>query len=201
MISGIPGFPYFAIEHTVFENTESAGDFHKLTFRGIKAIYLVSSTFLRILCVQDTTLKVFLKVSLRIYCYCVKVAFRVIKTKMVLRYQIGSLSAPSKHLLVFKTSSRHVLKTSSTRLQRNNFTSSTTSWKHLEDPFKTSRKTSWKTKNSDAEGVLKTFWKHILKTSSRRLRGKKNFYWWYLYQTNLNVYLINLCFTNYIWEI
>ena len=40
----------------------------------------------------------------------------------------------------------------------------------------------------------------ILKTSSRRLPGKQNFYWWYLYLTNLTVYLANLCFTNYIWE-
>ena len=38
-----------------------------------------------------------------------------------------SLKLPSKHLLILKTSSRHVLKTSSTRLQRNNFTSSKTS--------------------------------------------------------------------------
>ena len=108
---------------------------------------------------------------------------------------------PIKHLLIFKTSSRHVLKTSSTRLQCNNFTSSKTSWRRLEDVFKTSRKTSWKTKNCYAEDVLKTSWRHILKTSSRRLGGKQNFYWWYLYLTNLNVYLTNLCFTNYIWEI
>ena len=129
------------------------------------------------------------------------------------------MSLPSKHLLVFKRSWRRlqdVLKTSSTRLQRNNFTSSKTSWRRLEDVFKTSRKTSWKTKNCYAEDVfktswrhvlktswrhvLKTSWRHILKTSSRRLGGKQNFYWWYLYLTNLNVYLTNLCFTNYIWE-
>ena len=41
---------------------------------------------------------------------------------------------PSKHLLV--------LKTSSTRLQRNNFTSSKTFWRHLEDVLKTSCKMS-----------------------------------------------------------
>ena len=34
---------------------------------------------------------------------------------------------------VLKTSSRYVLKTSSTRLQRNNFTSSKTSWRRLQD--------------------------------------------------------------------
>ena len=57
--------------------------------------------------------------------------------------------------------------------------------------------------------VLKTFSRPLarrlgrrkivtLKTSSRRLGGKQNFYWWYLYLTNLNVYLTNLYFTNYI---
>ena len=60
----------------------------------------------------------------------------------------------SKHLLVLKTSSRHILKTTSTRLQRNNF------------------------------------------SSSRRLGGKQNVYWGYLYLTNLNVYLTNLYLTN-----
>ena len=69
-----------------------------------------------------------------------------------------------------------------------------TSWRCLEDVFKTSRKTSWR-------HVLKTSWRHILETCSRRLGGKQNFYWWYLYLTNLNVYQINLCFTNYISEI
>ena len=37
-------------------------NFDKLIFRGIKTIYLISSTFLGILCVQGTTLKVLLKV-------------------------------------------------------------------------------------------------------------------------------------------
>ena len=50
---------------------------------------------------------------------------------------------------VLKTCSKHVLKTSSTRLQRNNFTSS---------------KTSWKTKNCYAEDVLKTCLEDVLKT-------------------------------------
>ena len=39
---------------------------------------------------------------------------------------------------VFKTSSRHVLKTSSTRLQRNNFTFSKTSWRRKIVTLKTS---------------------------------------------------------------
>ena len=86
-------------------------------------------------------------------------------------------------------SSRHVLKTSSTHLQRNNFTSSKTSWRRLGRRKIVTLKTSWR-------HVLKTSWRHILKTSSRRLGGKQNFYWWYLYLTNLNVYLTNLCFTN-----
>ena len=37
-------------------------NFQKLIFWGIKSIYLISSTFLSILCVQDKTLKVLLKV-------------------------------------------------------------------------------------------------------------------------------------------
>ena len=65
-------------------------------------------------------------------------------------------------------------------------------------------KTSWKTKNCYAEDVfktssrrvLKTSGGHILKTTSRRLGGKQNVYWWYLYLTNLNLYLTDLCFTN-----
>ena len=71
---------------------------------------------------------------------------------------------------VFKTSWRHVLKTSSTPLQHNNFTSC---------------KTSWKTKNCYAEDVLKTSWRHvlkmswrhILKTSWRHYGEKQNTYW------------------------
>ena len=49
-------------ENTVFENPETTGNFHKLIFRGIKTIYLILSTFPGILCVQDTNLKVLLKV-------------------------------------------------------------------------------------------------------------------------------------------
>ena len=98
---------------------------------------------------------------------------------------------------VLKTFSRHVLKTSLTCLQRNNFTSSKTSSRRLGDVFKTSCKTSWKTKNCYAEDVfktssrhflktswryvlktswrhaLKTSWRHVLKTFSRRLGDKK----------------------------
>ena len=62
--------------------------------------------------------------------------------------------------LVFETSSRHVFKTSLRRLQRNNFLSSKTSSKHLQDVFKTYLqdvyKTSWKTRSCYAEDALKT---------------------------------------------
>ena len=46
----------------MFENLETTEKFQKLIFRGIKSIYLISSTFLSILCVHDKTLKVLLKV-------------------------------------------------------------------------------------------------------------------------------------------
>ena len=55
-------------------------------------------------------------------------------------------------MFVSKTSLRHVFKTFSRGLQRNNFSSSKTSFFVFEDVFKT----SWKTKNCYGEGVLKT---------------------------------------------
>ena len=74
---------------------------------------------------------------------------------------------------VFKTSWRHALKTSSKRLQRNNFSLSKTSWKRLKDVLKTScknvLKTSWKTKNCYAADALKTPWRHVFKMSSRHV--------------------------------
>ena len=49
MISGVSGFSYFPIEHIrKHENTEN---FDKFIFPGIKIIYLISSTFLDILCI------------------------------------------------------------------------------------------------------------------------------------------------------
>ena len=57
---------------------------------------------------------------------------------------------------VLKTFSRHVLKTSSTRLQRNNFAFSKTSSRLLQDLSQDVLKTSWKTKNCYAEDVFKT---------------------------------------------
>ena len=59
---------------------------------------------------------------------------------------------------VLKTSSRHVLKTSSTSLQRNNFTSSKTSSRRFARCL---------------QGVFKTSSRRICKTSSRRLVRRK----------------------------
>ena len=89
-------------------------------------------------------------------------------------------SFPLNILLISKMPSWHVLKTSSRRLQRNNFSSSKTYWRRLarclEDIFKASwrrlckrsqrrleevLKTSWKMKNCYAEDVLKTYWRQI----------------------------------------
>ena len=69
----------------------------------------------------------------------------------------------------------------SIRLQRNNFSSSKTSWRHLEDVL-------------EDEKLLR--WKRLQDVSWRRLGDKKNVYWGYLYLRNLNVYLTNLYFTN-----
>ena len=70
-----------------------------------------------------------------------------------------------------------VLKTSSTRLQHNNFTPSKTSWRRLAKTFRRSLedllqdvfKTSWKTKKCYADDVLKTSWRHALKMSSKHV--------------------------------
>ena len=86
------------------------------------------------------------------------------------------LKTSSRH--VFKTSSRYVFKTSSRRLQRNNFSSSKTSWRRLQDVLRDvfkKTKTSWKTKNCYAEDVLKTCSRHVLKTSWRRLEYQQMF--------------------------
>ena len=121
---------------------------------------------------------------------------------------------------VLKTSSRHILKTSSLRLH---YVFSVTIFllpRHLQDVLKAScedvLKTSWKIKHCYAKDVFKTSWKpvvktswryllksfwihilntpwrHVLKTSSRRLQGKQNVYVRYLYLANLNVYIFDL---------
>ena len=64
---------------------------------------------------------------------------------------------------VFKPSLRHVLKTSSKRLERKNFSSPKTSCKYF-------LKTSWKTKNCYAEDILKTCLENFLKTPWRQTK-------------------------------
>ena len=90
----------------------------------------------------------------------------------------------SKHWLVFKTCSRHVLKTSSTRLQRNNF--------HLPRRLEDVLKTSWKTKSCYTEDVLQVSLRYVLTTSWTRLGDRQNVNWEYMYLTNLNVYLTTM---------
>ena len=73
---------------------------------------------------------------------------------------------PSKRLLVWKTSSP--------RLQRNNFTSSKTSWRHLVRRLGRRKivtlKTSWRhALKTSWRHVLKTSWRHVLKMSWRHL--------------------------------
>ena len=93
---------------------------------------------------------------------------------------------------------------SSTRLQRNNFLSSKTSWRRLEDVSKTLckdvLKTSWKTKNLYAEDIFKTWLEEVsnicledvFKTSSRQ-----NVYWGYLYETYFR--LQDFCCVKFNW--
>ena len=54
------------LPYNIFENKETTENFHKLiiSIRCIKTINLISSAFLSILCVQDTTLKVLLTGSI-----------------------------------------------------------------------------------------------------------------------------------------
>ena len=60
MIPGISGFSFFATEH--IRKPGTTDNFQKLIFRGVKSIYLISSAVLGILCIQDKTLHVLLKV-------------------------------------------------------------------------------------------------------------------------------------------
>ena len=102
------------------------------------------------------------------------------------------------------TSPRHVLKTSSTRLQRNLFSSSKTfsrcledvlktSWRRLENILQDVFKTSWKTKIV----TLKAFEEDLKKCLEDALKTCiEDVYLGYLYLTNWNMYLTNLCFTN-----
>ena len=97
---------------------------------------------------------------------------------------------------VLKMSSEHVFSVTILRLPR-----------RLEDVFKTSRKTSSRRFGRRKIVTLKTSsrrledmsWRRLEDMSWRRLqdlsKAKKNGCWWYLYLTNLNVHLTNLCFT------
>ena len=67
---------------------------------------------------------------------------------------------------VLKTSSRHALKTSLTRLQRNNFSSSKTSWRRLEDVLQIR-----------LEDVLKASWRHLARRPEDILKDKKLLCW------------------------
>ena len=73
----------------------------------------------------------------------------------------------SRH--VFKTSSRHVFKTSLRRPQRNNFLSSKTSSRHLQDVFAKRLQDVFKTV------PLKTCWRRLQDMSWRRLEDQQMF--------------------------
>ena len=68
----------------MFKNSETKENFRKLIFRGIKTIYLIWSTFLSILCDQDLTFKVLLKVIKENLPLKLESSFFVIKAKIVL---------------------------------------------------------------------------------------------------------------------
>ena len=92
-------------------------------------------------------------------------------------YTTHKYNKHSKHLLVFKMSSRHVLKTSSIRLQRNKFSSSKTSCKdvlktslrhlprRLKDVLEDEKLLRWRiiedVLKTCLEDVCKTFWRQI----------------------------------------
>ena len=74
---------------------------------------------------------------------------------------------------VLKTSSRHVLKTSTTCLQCNNFSSCKdvvkTSWKRLEDISENVLKTPWRRLGRRKIVTQITSWRHVLNTSWRNV--------------------------------
>ena len=86
--------------------------------------------------------------------------------------------------LCFWTTFKHVLvlKTSSTRLQHNNFSSSNTSWKRLEDVSQrrkiVSLKTSWRRLEDISWKRLEDLsWRRLEDMSWRPYREKQNTYW------------------------
>ena len=83
LISGISGFSFFAKEH-IRKPGNHGKNFYMLIFQGIKTIYPIWSTFLSILCDQDTTLKVLLKVIKENLRLKLEVAFLLLKPKLYL---------------------------------------------------------------------------------------------------------------------
>ena len=68
-----------------------------LIFRGIKTIYLIWSTFLSILCDQDITLKVLLKVIKKNLPLKLEVAFLLLKPKLYLDKKVITFYQFSSH--------------------------------------------------------------------------------------------------------
>ena len=118
---------------------------------------------------------------------------------------------------VLKTSSRHAMKTSLTRLQRNNFSFSKTCRRRLEDILQDVIKLSWKGFEDALEDekllrwkrlqdVFKTFLQDILKIcleddlrtclEYQNALEKSKIFTGDLYLTNLNLFLTNLYLTN-----
>ena len=81
-------FPEFLgfrfLPQSIFKKAETTENFYKLIFRGMNSIYLIWSTFLRILCDQDLTFKVLLKVTKENLLLKLESSFFVIKPKIVL---------------------------------------------------------------------------------------------------------------------
>ena len=78
--------------------------------------------------------------------------FQIWRPSKVACLDISNLVATTQQTFV---GFQDVLKTSSIRLQRNNFSSSKTYWRYLEDVLKT----SWKTRNCYGEDFFKTSWR------------------------------------------
>ena len=113
---------------------------------------------------QTSRTKIFLKQSAteirKIFC-------KKLRHSCLTAFWICFWTHPSKHLFVFKTSSRHVLKTSSILLQRNNFSSPKTSCKDA-------LKTSWRHLPRCLEDVLEDekllCWRRLEEMSWRCLK-------------------------------
>ena len=83
LISDASWFSFFAIEY--IRQPPTTENFDKLIFRSVKTIYLIQSSLKKILLDHDTNLNALLKVIHETQHLSLKVAFLVIKAKMVLR--------------------------------------------------------------------------------------------------------------------